>query len=89
MFQNGVLRKISGSKRDEITEDCMGLHNEEFHDMCCAKNFIRLTKSRRMRWAGHVALLLKKRCAYRVWAGKNDGKRPLGRLRHRHEIILK
>jgi hypothetical protein len=57
MFQNRVLRIISGTKRDEVKEDWKGMHIEEFHDLYCAQHFIRVIKSRRMRWAGHVAYI--------------------------------
>jgi hypothetical protein len=83
-----VLRKISGSKRDEITEDWMGFLNEEFHDLYCEQNVIRVNKSKRMRWVGHVARIAEEeRCIQGL--GGNDGKRPLGRLRHGRGIILK
>jgi hypothetical protein len=55
VFENRVLRRIFGPKRDEVTGDCRKLHNEEFHNLYSSPNIIRMIKSRRMRWAGHVA----------------------------------
>jgi hypothetical protein len=59
------------------------LHNEELHILCSSPGIIRIIKSRRMRWAGHVARMGKKRNAYRILVGKPEGKRPLGRPRRR------
>jgi hypothetical protein len=83
LFENRVLRRIFGPKRDEVTEDWRKLHNEELHNLYSSPNIIRMIKSSRMRWAGHVALLQKKRNAYRMLTGKPDGKRPLGSPRRR------
>jgi hypothetical protein len=55
VFENRVLRRIFGPKRDEVTGDWRKLHNEELHNMYSSPNIIRIIKSRRMRWAGHVA----------------------------------
>ena len=55
MFENRVLRKIIGSKRDEVTGEWRELHNEELNDLYCSPNIVRVIKSRRMRWAGHAA----------------------------------
>jgi len=55
VFQNGVLRRIFGPKRDEVTGEWRKLHNEELNDLYCSPNIVRVIKSRRMRWAGHVA----------------------------------
>jgi hypothetical protein len=57
VFENRVLRRIFGPKRDEVTGDWRKLHNEEFHALYCSPNIIRMFKSRRMRWVGHVARL--------------------------------
>jgi hypothetical protein len=72
-----VQRRIFGPKRDEVTGDCRKLHNEELHNLYFSPNIIRTLKSRRMRWAGHVARMEEKRSAYRILVGKPEGKRPL------------
>jgi hypothetical protein len=74
------LRRISGPKRDEIIIGLRKLYNEEFHNLNPSPNIIRMIKSRRMGWAGHVARMEAKRIAYRVLVGKPEGKGPLGRL---------
>jgi hypothetical protein len=83
VFENRVLRKIFGPKRDEVTGEWRKLHNEELHDLYSSPSIIRIIESRRMRWAGHVARMGKKRNAYRLLVGKPEGKRPLGRPRRR------
>jgi hypothetical protein len=72
---------IFGPKRDEVTGGWRKLHNEELHSLYSSPNIIRMTKSRRMRWAGHVARMGAKRNAYRILVGKPEGRRPLGRPR--------
>jgi hypothetical protein len=84
VFENRVLRRISGPKRDEVTGEWRKLHNE-LHILYSSPNIIRQIKSRRMRWTGHVARMGKERNVYRVWMGKPEGKRPLERPRHRWE----
>ena len=74
MFENRVLRSIIGSKRDEVTGEWSKLHNEELNDLYPSPNIIRVIKSRRMRWAGHIARMGKRRGAYRVLAGKAEEK---------------
>ena len=59
------------------------LHNEELNDLCSSPNIVRVIKSRRMRWAGHVARMVEERWVYRVLVGKPEGKRSLGRPRRR------
>ena len=88
MFENGVLR-ILGPKRDEVTGEWGKLHNEELNDVYCSPNIVRVIKSRRLRWAGNVALMGERRGVYRVSVGKPEGKRPLGRSRHRWKDNLK
>jgi hypothetical protein len=83
VFENRVLRRIFGPKRDEMTGDWRKLHNKELHDLYSLPSIIRIIKSRRMRWAGHVAQKGEKRNAYRLLVGKPEGKRPLGRPRRR------
>ena len=72
LFENRVLRRIFGSKRDEVTGEWRKLHNEELNDLYCSPNFIRVIKSRRMRWVGHVARMGKGRVLYRVLVGKPE-----------------
>jgi hypothetical protein len=83
VFENRVLRRIFGRKRDEVTEEWRKLHNEGLRDLYCSPSIIRIVKSRRMRWEGHVARKGKKRNTYRLLVGKPEGKRPLGRPRRR------
>jgi hypothetical protein len=73
------LRRIFGPKRVEVTGEWRKLHNEELNDLYCLPNIVRVIKSRRMRWAGHVARM--GRGVYRVMVWKQEGKRPLGRPR--------
>jgi hypothetical protein len=77
------LRRISGPKRDEVTEGWTKLHNEGLHNLYSSPSISRMIKSRRMRWAGHVARMGEKRNAYRILVEKPEGKRPLGRRRRR------
>jgi hypothetical protein len=83
VFENRVLRKIFGPKRDEVTGEWRKLHNEELRDLHSSPSMISIIKSRRMRLAGHVARMGEKRNAYRLLVGKSEGKRPLGRPRRR------
>jgi len=78
-----VLRRIFGPRRDEVKGELWRLHNEELSDLYSSPNIVRVIKSRRMRWAGHVARMGEERGVYRVLVGKPEGKRPLGRPRHR------
>ena len=81
MFENKVLRRIFGPRRDEVTGDWRRLHNEEINVLYSSPNIVRVIKSRRMRWAGHVARMGEEKGVYRVLVGKPEGKRPLGRPR--------
>jgi hypothetical protein len=72
VFENRVLRRIFGSKRDEATGEWRRLHNEERNDLYSSPNIIRVIKSRRLRWAGHVACMGEKRVAYRVLVGRSE-----------------
>ena len=74
-----------GPKRDEVTREWRKLHNEELSDVYSLPNIVRVVKSRRMRWAGHVARMGERRGVRGVLVGKSEGKRPLGRLRRRWE----
>jgi hypothetical protein len=82
-FENRVSRRIFGPKRGGVTGGWRKLHNEEFHNLYSSPSIIRIIKSRRMRWAGHVARMGEKRNVYRLFVGKPEGKRPLGRPRRR------
>jgi hypothetical protein len=83
VFENRVLRRIFGPKRDEVTREWRKLHNEKLRDLYSSPSIIRIIKSRRMRWAGHVARMGEMRNACRLLVGKPEGKRPLGRPRRR------
>ena len=82
VFENRVLRRIFGPKRDEVTGEWRKLHNS-------SPNIFQVIKSRRMRWVGHILRMGKRRGFYRVLVGKSEGKRPLGRPRHRWEDNIK
>jgi len=79
VFENMVLRRMIGPRRDEVMGEWRRLNNEELIDLYSSPNIVRVTKSRRMRWAGHVARVGEEREMYRVLAGKPKGKRPQGR----------
>ena len=81
MFENRALRRIFGPKRDEVTGEWRKLHYEELSDLYSLPNIVRVVKSRRMRWTGHVARMGEGRGVHRVLLGKPEGKRPLGRPR--------
>jgi len=83
------LRRIFGPKRDEVTEEWWKLHSEELNNLYFSPNIVRVIKSRRMKWAGHVAHMGERRGVYRVLVGKPEGKRPLGRPRRRWEDNFK
>ena len=89
VFENRVLRRVFGPKRDEVTGEWSRLHNEELSDLYSLPNIVRVVKSRRMRWAGHVARMGEGRGVHRVLVGKPEGKRPLGRPRRRWEDNIK
>ena len=89
MFENRVLRRIFGAKRDEVTGGWRKLHNEELHDLYCSPNTVGVIKSRTMRWTEHVARMEERRGIYRVLVGKPEGKRALGRLKRTWEDNIK
>jgi hypothetical protein len=89
VFENRVLRRIFGPKRDEVTGEWRKLHNEELNDLCSSPNIIRVIKSRIMRWAGHVARMGEGRGVYRILVGRPEGRIPLGRPRRRWEDNIK
>ena len=81
-FENRVLRRVFGPKMDEVTGEWRKLHNKEPSDLYSLPKIVRVVKSR-MRWAGHVARMGEGRGVHRFLVGKPEGKRPLGRPRHR------
>ena len=83
MFENMVFKTIFGPRRDEVTGEWRRLPNEELNDLYSSPNIVRVIKSRRMRWVGHVARMGKERGMHRVLVGKPEGKRPFGRPRRR------
>ena len=85
VFENRVFRRVFGSKRDEVTVEWRKLRNEELRGLYSLPNIVRVVKSRRMRWVGHVARMGEGRGLHRVLVGKTEGKRPLGRPRRRWE----
>ncbi|KAJ4447230.1 hypothetical protein ANN_09234 [Periplaneta americana] len=89
VFENKVLGKIFGAKRDEVTGEWRKLHNTELHALYSSPDLIRNIKSRRLRWAGHVARMGESRNAYRVLVWRAEGKRPLGRPRRRWKDNIK
>jgi hypothetical protein len=72
VFENGVLRRIFGLRRDEVTGDGRTLHNEELQNLYSSPNIIKMIKSRRMRWAGHAARMGETKNAYRILVGKSE-----------------
>jgi hypothetical protein len=89
MFENSVMRRIFGPKWYGVTGGWRKLYNEKLHNLYSSPRIIRIIKPRRMRWAGHVTRMGKKRNVYRLLIGKPEGKRPLGRLRCRWMDNLK
>jgi len=81
VFENMALRRIFGPRKDRVRGEWRRLHNEEPNDLYSSPNIVRVIKSRRMRWAGHVARMGVERGVYRVLVGKPEGRRPLGRPR--------
>ena len=89
MFENKLLRRIFGPKRDEVKGEWRKLHNEELNNLCCSPTIVWVIKSRRIRWAGHVTRIGERRGVYRVLLGKPEGKRRLGRPRRRWKDNIK
>ena len=88
-FENRVLRRIFGPKRDKVTGEWRKLNNEELNDLYCSPNIVWVNKSRKMKLSGHVARMRERKGAYRVLVGKSEGKRPLKRPRHRRKYNIK
>jgi len=89
VFENRVLRRMFWPKRDEVTGEWRKLHNEELNVLYSSLNILRVIKSRRMRWAGHVARMGEGKSVYRFLVGKLGGKKPLGRPMPRWEDDIK
>jgi len=89
VFENRVLRRIFGPKRDEVTGEWRKLHNKELYGLYCSPNIFWVNKSKRMRLAGNVACMGDSKSAYRVLAGRHEEKRHHRRPRCRWRIILK
>ena len=85
VFENRVLKRIFGPRRDEVTGEWRKLHKEQLNVLFSSPNTVRVIKSRRMRWAGHVMCMGERRGVYRVLVGKPEGKRRLGKPRHTWE----
>jgi hypothetical protein len=89
VMQNRAPRRIFGLKRDGVTGGWRKLHSEELHNLYSSPSIIRIIKSRKMRWAGYVARIGEKRNVYRLFVGKREGNRPLGRPSRRWWITLR
>ena len=89
VFENRVLRRVFGPKRDEVTGEWRILHNEGLRDLYSLPNILRVVKSRRMRWAGHLGFMGEGRGVHMVLVGNPEGKTPLGRPRRRWEDNIK
>jgi hypothetical protein len=87
--ENRVLRRIFGTKRDEVTRELRKLHSDKLNDLYSSPNTIRVIKLKRMRWMGHVAPMGERISVYRILLGKPEGKRTLGRSRRRWRIIMR
>jgi hypothetical protein len=89
VFSIALLPLPSWPKREEVTGEWRKLNNERLNDLYCSPNFVRVIKSRRMRWEGHAARLGERRGAYRALVGEPEGKRPLGTPRNRWDDNIK
>jgi len=89
VFENKVLRRVFGPQMEEVTGEWRKLRNEELNYLYCSPNIVRVIKSSRMRWAGHVPRMGERRGVYRVLAGETEGKRPLGSTRCRWDDNIK
>ena len=89
VLESRVLRRIFGSKGDEVTGEWRRLHSEKLYSLYSSTTIIQVIKSRRLRWTGHVALMGERRGSYRALVGKLEGRRPLGRPRRMWEYNIK
>ena len=89
VFENRVVRRVFGPKRNEVTGEWRKIHIEKLNDLYSLPSIVRVVKSRRIKWAGHVARMGEGKGVHRVLVGKREGKRPLGRPRHRWEDNIK
>jgi hypothetical protein len=89
VFENKVLRRIFGPKRDEVTGEWRTLYKKKFYVQDSSPNIIRVSKSRRLRWTGHVARMGERRDAHRVLVQEPEERRPLGRPSGRYEDNIK
>jgi hypothetical protein len=89
VFENGVLRRIFGPKRDKVTGEWRRVHNEVLNDLYSSSDIIWVIKMRRMSWAGHVARIGESKDAYRILIRRPEGRRPLGQSRHSWEVNIK
>jgi hypothetical protein len=89
VFENRVLRRIFGPKRDEVTGNWRKLHNDELHGLYSSPSIVRMIKARRMRWAWHVERMREVRGTCNILVGRPEGRRPLGRHRCRWEDNIK
>jgi hypothetical protein len=89
MSENRVLRRIFRPKREKVAGGWRRLHNEELHDLYVSRNIIRVIKSRKMRWSGHVARMGERRYAHKISVGKAGGRRPLRRTGRKYEDNIK
>ena len=85
LFENRVFRRIFGPKRDEVTGEWRKQHNKKLNDLYSTPRIIRVIKSRRIRWAGHIARMRERRVTYWFLVGKPERKRPHGRPRRKWE----
>jgi hypothetical protein len=89
LFENRVLKRIFGPTRDEVTGEWRKLHNEELHNLYSSPDIIRQVKSRRMRWAGHVARMGEERKVYKILVENTEGERPLEGPRRRWKDVIR
>ena len=89
VFENWVLRRVFEPKRGEVTGERRKLHNEEQNDLYSLPNIVQVVKSRRRRWAGHVARMGEDIGVHRVLVGTSEGKMPMGRPRRRWDDNVK